>query len=531
VTTPATEGTKYRFGPLERRGLIAGWRAGQIVAVCVGLLVAVGALRERPTVASVALAVVALMTGLVVACWPIAGRTGEEWLPTVIRWSHDRAGGQRRRRSHRHLLGHRHGGGGVESPPASSVPAIFGGLEVLAVDLGRDNQVMGGATGSPASPGHRSRAIGVVHDAAERAYTSVVAVGGHTFALLGRDDQDRRVAGWSGLLASMAREGSALRRVGWLAATVPDDGSAVRSYVAERAKLTDDAAASRSYLTLLREAGASAARHRVHLLVQVHGARRGGVGRRVDEARSCAALVREVRSLCRRLGEIDIEVEGVLNPSELGGLFRSAIEDGRARSSRRRQPGSPSEDGIPYEDGIPSESGMDSARCPWPLAVDAHWGSLRTDGTHHVTYWIAEWPRTDVGPDFLGPLLLGTARRTVAIVMEPVAPGVAVRKAEQARTADLADAELRRRGGFLATARRQREREVVLRREAELADGHASFRFSGYVTITAATAEHLQQACEATEQAAAQSRLELRRLYGEQGPAFTFTLPLCRGLA
>jgi hypothetical protein len=116
-------------------------------------------------------------------------------------------------------------------------------------------------------------------------------------------------------------------------------------------------------------------------------------------------------------------------------------------------------------------------------------------------------------------------------VMEPVAPGVAVRKAEQARTADVADAELRRRGGFLATARRQRERELVVRREGELADGHASFRFSGYVTVTAPTVEELREACEATEQAAGQSRLELRRLFGEQGPAFTFTLPLCRGLA
>ncbi|MGH2930736.1 MAG: SCO6880 family protein, partial [Solirubrobacteraceae bacterium] len=100
-----------------------------------------------------------------------------------------------------------------------------------------------------------------------------------------------------------------------------------------------------------------------------------------------------------------------------------------------------------------------------------------------------------------------------------------------ARTADLADAELRRRGGFLSTARRTREAEVATRREGELADGHASFRFAGYVTVRAASREQLASACEVTEQAASQCRLELRRLYGDQERAFACTLPLARGLS
>ena len=68
------------------------------------------------------------------------------------------------------------------------------------------------------------------------------------------------------------------------------------------------------------------------------------------------------------------------------------------------------------------------------------------------------------------------------------------------------------------------------RREAELADGHASFRFSGYVGVTAASRDQLEVACEWTEQAAGQCRLELRRLFGDQEEAFSFTLPLGRGL-
>ncbi len=43
------------------------------------------------------------------------------------------------------------------------------------------------------------------------------------------------------------------------------------------------------------------------------------------------------------------------------------------------------------------------------MAVRPEWDAVRTDGTWHATYWIAEWPRIDVTPDFLGPLLLRPA--------------------------------------------------------------------------------------------------------------------------
>ena len=160
------------------------------------------------------------------------------------------------------------------------------------------------------------------------------------------------------------------------------------------------------------------------------------------------------------------------------------------------------------------------------------WGRLRTDGTWHTTYWVAEWPRTDTGPDFLGPLLLSAeARRTMSVVMEPLGPIAASRQAEQARTADIADSELRRRGGFLATARRRREEEILARREIELADGHAQYRFSGYVTVSAPDPDALEDACGRVEQAAGQAGLELRRCYGDQANTFLCTLPLGRGLS
>jgi hypothetical protein len=131
----------------------------------------------------------------------------------------------------------------------------------------------------------------------------------------------------------------------------------------------------------------------------------------------------------------------------------------------------------------------------------------------------------------MAPLLLQTqVVRSVSLVMAPVSLARAVREAESARTQELADEELRRRAGFLSSARRRRQQEGIERREEELSVGHGEFRFSGYVTVTAGSAEELEAACGEVEQMAQLSRLELRLLYGEQDVAFAYTLPLCRGL-
>ena len=83
----------------------------------------------------------------------------------------------------------------------------------------------------------------------------------------------------------------------------------------------------------------------------------------------------------------------------------------------------------------------------------------------------------------------------------------------------------------MSTARHSRESDVLVRREAELADGHASFRYSGFITVTARTDSEMDAACDVVQHATSQARLVIRRLYGDQASAYTCTLPLARGLA
>jgi hypothetical protein len=448
------EGARYRFGPRERGGALAGWRAGQILTVALGLLVGVLVLRAAPNGLGVALAVTILVSCGALATWPVSGRTGDQWLPVVVRWGRRRLGPRGGRRLD-----------------------CLGGLRLLAVG---------------------PRQMGVVHDERRGTLTAALSLRGQGFALLAPDEQDRRVGGWSSVLATLARDGSPIRRVQWLAASFPDQGHGVRSFLSAHTAADPASACVASYEALLDDIDADARTHDVVLAVQVRQTKSVEAG--------ATALARELASLSRLLTDADIVVDGVLTDDDLV-----------ARLMRT------------YEQHPPAP--VVAVTDAWPMAMDEQWAQVRVDGLLHATFWIAEWPRTEVRSDFLAPLLLASVRATLSVVMEPLGPEKAVRKIEASRTADMADAELRRRGGFMSTARHSRESEVLARREAELADGHASFRYAGFVTVAAPTESELVGACEAVQHAASQCRLVIRRLYGDQAGAYTCTLPLARGLA
>jgi len=247
-------------------------------------------------------------------------------------------------------------------------------------------------------------------------------------------------------------------------------------------------------------------------------------------------------TLRRRLADAQIRSSLPLAPAAVGRVLRGAIDPAsQVASDAVAAVGGPvvvdgygDADPVTGDPEVIDRSGKSTRSCawPWPMATTERWGCLRTDATWHAVYWVAQWPRIDSAADFLASLLLvDDVRRTVSVVMEPIGPGQAARQVEQARTAGIADAELRQRGGFLATARHRREAETLADREAELADGHAQYRFCGYVSVTAGELDALDMACGRTEQAAAQAGLELRRCYGDQRRAFVATLPLGYGLA
>jgi hypothetical protein len=483
-TDTATEqAARFRFAPRTSRGLLLGLRPRQV-----GLLAAAAvAVVAGAATGAAGLALGGLVgSALAVTCFvPVGGRTLDEWAPVAAGWVWRGPAGRRWR-----------GGPFGGESDGIMLPPPLDAVRLLAVTAD-------------------GRQVAVAVDRRRSTYTAVLAVRGRTFALLEAGDKTRRVAAWGSVLAALAREGSPIGRVQWTERTLPDDGSALRRWFADHA--TDPASPqARSYAELIAAAGPVTQAHETYLAVQLDARRARRAIRQAGggDAGAADVLLRELRTLESRLRGAELDIGGWLPPRALARLLRTAYEPGARTMLGRR-------------DGDGERAGCDPAAAG-PTAADTAWAAYRTDDAWHATFWIAEWPRLDVDADFLSPLLLQTTvSRTVSVVMEPVSPRRAAREVQAARTAELADEALREKAGQIATARRRAEHEALLARERELVAGHGDYRFTGYLTVTAATRDALETACGEVEQAAHQSLLEVRRLYGEQDTAFAAALPLC----
>lgn len=464
---------RYSFDPLERRGILLGLQPVQLVTVAVAALLAYIADRARGGPAGAALVFIAVAA---TAVWTRNGRPVSAWLVDGAAWAARRSRGPKlddlpvRGESTRGVAG--------RSARRSSVAPT--GVELADLAAWDDG-----------------RPLGVVVDRRQRTVAAVVPVAGRSFSLLDPAEQARRLDGWRVALNAVGRPGTAVRRVQWVQRSRLDAGSSMTE--AASAVHRGAGRPADSYLDLVAGAGAAQV-HEVWVVIAVEAR---APGRSAASARTAEVLRRELRLLEGQLRNADLGPSPALVIERLSSLVGDAYEEHRSPA--------------------PGVS-------PWPLAEEEHWAHVRAGGLWHSTYWVADWPRIEVGPDFLAPMLICGGRRTISLVMEPVAPDRSSREVRSARTADAADEQLRSRAGFLPSARRGREAEGVMRREAELADGHAEFRFSAYVTVHATDRESLETACAEAEHSAQAAQLELRRLYGRQAEALTWTLPLARGL-
>ena len=471
-----TDGPRYTFHPLERRGVLLGLSVGQLVTIALASVSAFVIHAVAGGQAGVSLAVLTLVAGVTAAVWTRDGASVAEW--AVVK-----AGWWARKPSQPRLDDAPMRGRTVTRAPKGrhrrTPVALPAGIELI------EEQATDGAS------------IGVIRDHRGNSWAAVLPVRGSSFSLLDPLDQARKLEGWRRVLGAMARPDTPVTRLQWVqhswtGATIERDFA--RPPWPPSPATSSETTARESYRGLVDSTGPDIACHEAWLVLVVGCPPRGGG--RTRPSPGLSALQRELRFLDGQIRAAELEPGPALDSVELRRLLGSKGTRGSSLA----------------------------------LASEEAWGTHRTDGEWHATYWVAEWPRVDVRPDFLAPLLLCPARSAVSVVMSPIPADRALRAVRSARTADLADEELRARAGFLSSARRDREREGVARREEEMADGHQDFRFSGYVTVSAASSEELVGACAEVEHAAQASRLELRRLYGRQAEAYTWTLPLGRGL-
>jgi hypothetical protein len=484
----------YRFGPLERRGILGPVRAGQAVSLALGALLAVGSLNASSDATGAVIALLLFGLFVALAVVPVGQRTLEQWAPVACSFVFRGIGRRRRWTSPVPGLGIRARSSRLVQP-APAAPSSLGGVKIVDV-------------------AYRERPIGALLEQSARLLTAVLACRVVAFSLLEADAQERRLARWGLVLSGSAS--TPIRRIQWLERTAPAEGDELARWLHDERDPSiplRGAPMIESYLELIGTTARVTQEHEILVAVQVDARRARGGSDKLGQA-----LVEQAERIAQGLEAAEVTVLGALNAGQLSRVLRTAFDPYARAELAALDAADPGRDGL-------------SQTNAWPLGAAEAWDHYRCDGAMHATYWIGAWPRVDVSPMFMDALLgRSSAVRTVAVTFEPVPPQRSTRDVEAAITRDRADRELRHRFGQLETARQRQAQESTLRRESELAAGHGEVRLSGFVTVSGRDPDDLRRASSEVLEHAARARLELYRMYGQQGDAFTFTLPLCRGL-
>lgn len=488
----------YRFGPLERRGLLGPVRLGQAIVLAVGMAMAIGLIDQWPTAGGAVAATLSFAGATALAVVPVGRRTAEEWAPVAISFAWRRLSGGARFRS---LAPTR---GSVAGNLDKGRPRI-GASSAEAPPSVRDVRIL--------EAEYRDRRVGVLASQRARRLVVVLACRVVAFSLLDPEAQERRLARWGLVLSGAA--GTSIRRLQWLERTAPAQGDELARWVVDE---RDPAIPLRgtamidSYLELIGTSARVSHEHEILVAVEIDARRVSGPGTPTE------TVIEQSLRVAQALDAAEVKVLGALGPGQLARALRTAFDPYARTELAALEAADPTRDGL-------GESGA------WPLGSSESWDHCRSDGAVHATFWIGGWPRVDVSPMFMDALLgRSNIVRTVAVTFEPIPPDRSTREVEAAITRDRADRELRHRFGQSETARQRQAEEATARRESELAAGHGEVRLAGFVTVSGRDLDDLRRACAEIHEHSARARLELHRMYGQQADAFTFTLPLCRGL-
>lgn len=470
-----------KFSRLTRRGILLGLSLPQLVALGIGVITLVWGFYAGGGMLIAFSAPVWLCAAAVV--WiRIAGRPIVEWIPVAFWWMWKTTGGQ--------LLYRRRV---VKPRPAGSL--------ALPGDMARLREYDDPITGA-----------GMVHDPTASTLTAIIAVSHPAFALLDPCEQERHVTSWGRVLATVCRSGR-LAMLQVLERTLPDSGTGLAEWWASHGS-ADGSWASTTYAELIDRAGPAGERHAttLSLALDMQGSARqirtagGGI-------RGAAAVLRqEMSTLVAALRSADLAPSSWLTCGEIAVILRSAYDPAVAATLERH-----------------GELGQSLATAG-PVAVNESWSRLRTDSAFHAVLWISEWPRSMVYPGFLAPVLLSTGiQRSFSLLCTPMRSDQAARDIRKKKTEYISDAAQRQRIGQIEDASQTAEFQDVLQQEADLTAGHGVLRYTGLISVSARTADDLDAAVAAIEQAAIQASCETRLLVGQQAQAFTAAaLPLCR---
>ena len=351
----------------------------------------------------------------------------------------------------------------------------------------------------------------MIHDPYRQTISAVLLVEHPAYVLLAPEEQAQRVSAWGRTLASLAQSGTCAA-VQVLEATVPDPGTGVAGWY--QAHGTHDGSwADDEYRALLAQTTTGSSTHRTTITIALDMKRAAKAishaGRGMKGA--VAVLSTDMVGLEHGLRSSGLRIGHWLSATELAAIVRSAYD--------------------PASTVLPGQPGA-KMKSAGPVAISEHWDRFRSDSSWSAVLWVSDWPRIDVPPHFLHPLVFSPGvRKTISIVARPLGTTEALKAIRREKTEAISDSVQKAKIGQIEDLSDVKEYEDLLERERALISGHADVAFSGFIALSAPSEDLLSAAISQIERAAAQAACETRILYGAQSQGFVVAaLPFARGV-
>ncbi|MFC9431464.1 SCO6880 family protein [Streptomyces sp. NPDC056987] len=474
-----------KFPHRSRRGILLGLSLPQLILTSTALALLLGTLLSAGLLGAIALAPLWAAVGALVVIRR-HGRSLVDWAPVVARYVYRRRTGQILWFA-RPVTRPRHDG-------ILHLPGTAASLRVV-------------------TPGDSANQAAAVHDPHRQTLTAVARVASRAFVLLDPATQNHHVTGWGRALAGTARTGH-VAAVQVLERTVPDGGDTLARHWAQHGHPTTPVA-GQIYTDLVASAGPAAAPHETYLAISLD---LKAAKRLISQAGSglpgaFTVMEQTTASIAQAARDAGLMVNGWLNAREIAAVIRTAYDPTALPALQQWSATGRAE-------ADPAAAG--------PVVQYEEYDRLATDTARHTTYWVENWPRTEMGAGFLhGLMFTPGVRRTLSLLYVPQSLESALRDVQRRKAAIIADASERTRRGQVDSEEDSVEYADVKARERQLIAGHADVALTGLVTLTATTDRALDAACAQIETAAVTAGVDLRRLHYQQPDAFTLAaLPL-----
>lgn len=478
----------YRLPRNARRLVAAGLDLRQLIVLAIGGSI-FASLTMTGTVLGFILGAVFLAIAAALTFVKLHGQRLHAWAPRLAGFALQRARNQ-------HVYEALPGSGGFVDHV--ELPGALYGVSLSAV-------VPGEHTTRPVDV-DGSGPIGVITDKGGRdstSYTIVIEVAAPAVLLADVATRNGYAAAWQDLLDRVGRHDSSIAQLGIVEITVPDASRYdwfASNYAAVESGNAGLGEASWNYRAMLASASNEPV-HRMFVTVTVtdgssRQSRRSIGGTAID------VLISEGHEIVAALRRLEIVVIGWLSPEGIGRLVRGSYDPDEHLST------------LPAN---PDLIGPMGARNGWSYYVH--------DASVSCTLWVAQLPSDLVECTLLAELmLLQGVNRRVAFAYQPIPAEVAQRRIRSQRAADADprtdDSDPTRALQATDTARLARD----------LAAGATAHRAACYITVTASTIDELNAHVGELRRTAAAMGIALQVAYGTQDTAFSWTLPIGRGV-